>query len=68
MEQIKINANIEQLNDLTLGQIQEMTDQSKKVLHEMKFFSKKVEEVKDDFDIAAFVDSIDTKIKRPRFE
>lgn len=67
MKQIKINANIEQLKDLTLGQIQEMTDQSKKILHEMKFFSKKVEEAEEEFDIAAFVDSIDTKIKRPRF-
>jgi len=39
------------------------TEENSKILKEL--FNKKK---KDDFDIEEFVDSIDTKIKRPRFE
>ena len=63
-----INTDIEQLKDLTLGQIAKLTDDSKKVIQEMKYFSKKKEVIEEEFDCESFVESIDTKIKRPRFE
>ena len=61
-----INADIKQLEDLTLGKIAELTEKSEGLLKNMKFFKNGIKKVEEEIEIILaqdILDSCDTKIK-----
>lgn len=63
-----INKNMmEQLGHLTMGQIAELTEQKKVSLEELKHLDN-IEEESENISAQDFINSVDTKIRRPRFD
>lgn len=64
---MKINAHLSQFEHLTLGELSKMTIESKSLLNDMKNFQTETSAVEETISAQDILDSIDTKIRSPRY-